>query len=332
MKLALIADLHANREAVAAVLAHAAAQGVDRHAFLGDYVGYGADPGWVVDQVREHVAAGAIAVRGNQRRRGRCRDRSRAWSPMPAPSSPGRASRLDAEQLAFLAALPLSRVEDDMLFVHANAWAPAEWDYCRAAATRCTACRRPTAASRSAATSTCRCSYHLASTGKAGDFTPDARSRRSRCSAHRRWLVIPGSAGQPRDGDPAACYAMFDDRAQHGCTFHRVPYDRARPRRPKVAAPPGLPARRPGPERLDACGLRARRRHRRPRVELGRGRRRLSPRAAAAPAAAWRHCGASAASSRGQRADAATAADHEGAAHAAAARIRRRSSASRSSR
>jgi predicted phosphodiesterase len=39
MRLALLADVHANREALAAVLAHAAAQGAQRHAFLGDYVG-----------------------------------------------------------------------------------------------------------------------------------------------------------------------------------------------------------------------------------------------------------------------------------------------------
>ncbi len=62
MKLALIADLHANREALGAVMAHAAAQGVDGHALLGDYVGYGADPAWVVDFVRAQVAAGAVAV------------------------------------------------------------------------------------------------------------------------------------------------------------------------------------------------------------------------------------------------------------------------------
>jgi hypothetical protein len=36
----MIADLHANREAFGAVLAHAATQGAERHAFLGDYVGY----------------------------------------------------------------------------------------------------------------------------------------------------------------------------------------------------------------------------------------------------------------------------------------------------
>jgi diadenosine tetraphosphatase ApaH/serine/threonine PP2A family protein phosphatase len=44
--------------------------------------------------------------------------------------------------------------------------------------------------------------------------------------AHRQWLVIPGSAGQPRDGNPAACYAMFD-AATSAITFHRVPYDHA---------------------------------------------------------------------------------------------------------
>ena len=36
--------------------------------------------------------------------------------------------------------------------------------------------------------------------------------------------MIPGSAGQPRDGNPAACYAMFDDAASM-LTYHRVPYD-----------------------------------------------------------------------------------------------------------
>ncbi|HYG67448.1 MAG TPA: hypothetical protein VD838_07300, partial [Anaeromyxobacteraceae bacterium] len=39
-----------------------------------------------------------------------------------------------------------------------------------------------------------------------------------------RALAIPGSVGQPRDGDPAACWAMLDtDRRT--IAFHRVPYD-----------------------------------------------------------------------------------------------------------
>jgi diadenosine tetraphosphatase ApaH/serine/threonine PP2A family protein phosphatase len=42
--------------------------------------------------------------------------------------------------------------------------------------------------------------------------------------APRRWLVIPGAAGQPRDGDPAACYAIYDDTVAE-VTYYRVPYD-----------------------------------------------------------------------------------------------------------
>ena len=65
VKTALITDLHANREAVETVMAHASEQGVQQWAFLGDFVGYGADPAWVIDLVREHVAQGAVVVQGN---------------------------------------------------------------------------------------------------------------------------------------------------------------------------------------------------------------------------------------------------------------------------
>ncbi len=65
--------------------------------------------------------------------------------------------------------------------------------------------------------------YHLAATGKAGDFTPTS-GMAIPLLPHRQWLVIPGSAGQPRDGDPAACYAVYDD-ASGELTYWRVPYD-----------------------------------------------------------------------------------------------------------
>ena len=43
-------------------------------------------------------------------------------------------------------------------------------------------------------------------------------------SAQRRWLAIVGSAGQPRDGNNAACYALFDSERER-LTFFRVLYD-----------------------------------------------------------------------------------------------------------
>ena len=60
MKLALFADVHANLEALEACMAHAAEEGAERHAFLGDLVGYGADPGPVLELVSASLARGAL--------------------------------------------------------------------------------------------------------------------------------------------------------------------------------------------------------------------------------------------------------------------------------
>lgn len=222
MKLALITDLHANREAVQAVLDHARAQGAGRYAFLGDYVGYGADPGWVVDTVMAHVAQGAVAVGGNH-------DAGVAQGPAPSMRPDARRviewthAQLDDRQLGFLRGLPLSRADGNMLFVHANAFAPAEWEYIQGRIE----------AVRSLHATTCQYTFcghmhepklfHLSGTGKAGDFVPTPGVPIP-VPPHRQWLVIPGSAGQPRDGNPAACYAMLDIGEQM-LTYHRVPYD-----------------------------------------------------------------------------------------------------------
>jgi diadenosine tetraphosphatase ApaH/serine/threonine PP2A family protein phosphatase len=222
MKLALVTDLHANREAVSAVLAHARAQGAERFAFLGDYVGYGADPAWVVDTVREEVARGAVAVLGNH-------DEAAVAGARPSMVEDARRavewtrSQLDAEQLAFLGALPLKASGDDILFVHANAFAPSEWAYVEG---RAEAVRSMNACSERFTF----CGhvheqrlFHLMLTGKSGDFVPSPGVPVP-LSPQRRWLAIPGSAGQPRDGIPAACYAMFEVESAT-LTFHRVAYD-----------------------------------------------------------------------------------------------------------
>ena len=65
MRIALLSDIHGNLQALHACLADAHARGAERFVFLGDFVGYGADPHGVVDVITEYVAQGAIAVRGN---------------------------------------------------------------------------------------------------------------------------------------------------------------------------------------------------------------------------------------------------------------------------
>ena len=222
MRLALITDLHANREAVQAVFEHAAAQAIDRYALLGDFVGYGADPAWVVDLARDHVRRGAIAVQGNHDI-AVVKGAAPSMRPEPRYVVEWTRERLDATQIDFLAGLPLTATIDDLLFVHANAWAPAEWDYVqgrseaarsmhatRATVTFCGHMHEPKL-------------YHLSFTGKAGEFVPSSGVSIP-LPPSRQWLAIPGSAGQPRDGDPAACYAVYDS-AQRELTYWRVPYD-----------------------------------------------------------------------------------------------------------
>src|SRR4051812_50216522 len=63
--LAIFADIHANRQAFEACLGAAQARGAERMIFLGDYVGYGADPEWTLETVMGLVDRGAVAVLGN---------------------------------------------------------------------------------------------------------------------------------------------------------------------------------------------------------------------------------------------------------------------------
>ena len=64
MTIALMTDIHANREAFEACLAHASEHQAEHFVFLGDFVGYGADPEWVLDTLMEHVARGDYEMVG----------------------------------------------------------------------------------------------------------------------------------------------------------------------------------------------------------------------------------------------------------------------------
>jgi diadenosine tetraphosphatase ApaH/serine/threonine PP2A family protein phosphatase len=221
MKLALFADIHANLEAFEACLEHAGEQGAEEIAFLGDLVGYGADPAAVLDRVRARAAAGAVVVRGNHDAAVVAGTETMNKS---AEAVVGWTRRqLDQDQLAFLAALPLVVRRDAICFVHATANGPADWTYVHDASAA--------AHSMAAAGATWVFSghvheqalYHLTRSGHALPFKP-VPGVAIPVPAHRGWLAVAGSVGQPRDGNTAACYAIFDT-GRATLTFHRVPYD-----------------------------------------------------------------------------------------------------------
>ncbi len=222
MRIAVITDLHANREALEAVLEHTRRLGVDRYALLGDFVGYGADPAWVVDEVMALRDAGAWLVGGNHDAAVVSGARS-SMRPEARHVIEWTRSRLSEAQLAFLGSLGMTAEWGDVLFVHANAYNPPGWDYVQGRLE----------AVRSMSATRCRVTFcghmheprlfHLSGLGKAGEFTP-THGTTVPLLASRQWLVIPGACGQPRDGDPAACYATYDDTRSE-VSYWRVPYD-----------------------------------------------------------------------------------------------------------
>jgi len=217
---ALFTDIHGNREAFEACLAHAGQHPIDRYVFLGDYVGYGADPGFVVDTVRDFVARGAIALVGNHDsaaigRRTRMNDEA-------ALAIDWTLGQLSAEQIEFLSSRPLTATDGDSLYVHASAAEPARWDYVidEAAAARCLAA---TSAERVFCGHThVPALFHLSASGKLAGFEPVAGVA-TPLTPQRRWVAVIGSVGQPRDRNPKSSFALYDD-ALGSVTVYRVAY------------------------------------------------------------------------------------------------------------
>lgn len=222
MLLALLTDLHANRQALAACLDDAAAFGPDRYVFLGDYVGYGADPEWVIDTVMHHVEWGAIAVRGNHDTAA-VGALGRSMRPEAQAVIEWTRPRLSAVQHDFLAGLPLTAELGECFFAHANPWQPDNWEYVLSGADAAHALAAVPHKFLFCGHSHDPALYNLSSLGKLGHFLPVA-GQTIPLAGPRRWLVIPGSAGQPRDGSLAAAYALFDTESQ-SLSYRRVPYD-----------------------------------------------------------------------------------------------------------
>src|SRR6185503_7519536 len=100
--------------------------GAARFAFLGDFVGYGADAAEVVSKVMDYAARGAIVVKGNHDEA--IESRTPAYMNEPARRAIDWAREsLGAQHKTFLASLPLCVREGEMCFVHASAAAPARW-------------------------------------------------------------------------------------------------------------------------------------------------------------------------------------------------------------
>lgn len=221
VKLAILADIHGNRQAFSACLAAARARGVERMVLLGDFVGYGADPEWVVDTVMELVEGGALAVQGNH-------DHA-VGTPAESMNDDAQAAmqwtrgRLDVAQRRFLAGLPLTLADDDRLYVHAEASAPSRWRYVRDSADAARSIEATPALVGFCGHIHQPALYSMSAAAKMTRFVP-AADLAVPLLPGRHWLAVLGSVGQPRDGNPAAAFAIYDTE-QRAISYCRVPYD-----------------------------------------------------------------------------------------------------------
>ncbi len=221
MRIALLSDIHANLPALEACLAATARHDAGRLAFLGDLVGYGPDPEAVVSRVAPLVQEGAIAVLGNHDQA--VLVSARDMNTVARQAIAWTCERLSGASKSFLGALPLEMRSGDALFVHADASDPPAWNYvvdgesaraslssCQARVTFCGHVHVPAV-------------YCLSHAGKMTSHAPSPGVAIPLLS-QRRWLAVIGSVGQPRDGNPAACFAIYDTE-QRNLTYHRAPYD-----------------------------------------------------------------------------------------------------------
>jgi predicted phosphodiesterase len=230
VRLLLLSDIHSNLEALEACLD--AAPEYDRVANLGDVVGYGGSPNQTVELVR---ATGPISVRGNHDRCCCGLTDTTNFNPLAAHAAIWTRSELSDRNLDWLSALPRGPVRDDdwadVQLVHGS---PIdEDDYITSAY----------GAGEALEFSACRLTFfgHTHIQGAyarphevTGPLVPErlptagsAQISRLKLNPAKKYLVNPGSVGQPRDRNRRAAFALYDSEESE-ILFYRVPYNIAR--------------------------------------------------------------------------------------------------------
>jgi predicted phosphodiesterase len=215
MRVLVLSDIHANVDALEAVLAVAPA--VDEVWHLGDVVGYGPEPDAVVARLR---GLGAIGVRGNHDAAAVGGREIESFNVDARRAMEWTRTAISDVTRAWLAALPEALVREDFTLVHGSPRDPI-WEYVTST---------PVARAGMAALET-RHGLHghthipiayLEADGVIDAMSPGAGSVIE--LGDRRVLLNPGSVGQPRDGIPTASWLVLDTGAGTAA-WHRTAYD-----------------------------------------------------------------------------------------------------------
>jgi predicted phosphodiesterase len=226
MKLAILADIHANLEALEAVLIAAADAGVSRVVSLGDVVGYGADPLGCIYRLQE---AGAVSIMGNHDRAVLAPAEIQTFSYAARQSLLHTREIMQTEAAGYLGRAAYRRVEFGGALVHAHPVRPEEWELLYT--------------HESVAAAAAEMEWDLAFFGHTHHAVIYCQVRErvlpltssAVAVGPHRYLINPGSVGQPRDGDWRAAFALWDVERQL-VELRRVEYAVAKAQEKMAAA------------------------------------------------------------------------------------------------
>jgi predicted phosphodiesterase len=212
----IIADIHSNIEALDTVLAALDAERCDRIVCLGDIIGYGANPKECLDRIRSRDI---LTVAGNHDLAAVGRFDLGSFNPAARDAILYSISQLSPSELEYLGALPLIRETDEFTMVHATPRRPESFDYVF------TVTQAEEVFNETKGSITFIGHSHIPLVFfHDPEMTDYSFASEFYMKRLRKIIFNCGSVGQPRDGDPHACYAVFDTNIAK-IRLTRVTYD-----------------------------------------------------------------------------------------------------------
>ncbi len=220
---AIISDIHANIEALDAVIADAKQQGVDEFLCLGDVVGYNAAPSECIQRIRELKCK---VVKGNHDHY--CSDPTvnlNDFQPNAASVIEWTRRNINGEETRWLHELPLTAAHQGFMLVHSTLDTPEHYRYAFDTLDAADSFDLQKARVCFHGHTHVPCIFHRPAGGGLNSIT--RLSPASGLLEKGNYFINVGSVGQPRDGDPRACYLILtaEGLTKLSIEFRRVDYD-----------------------------------------------------------------------------------------------------------
>ncbi|MBI4834934.1 MAG: metallophosphoesterase family protein [Planctomycetes bacterium] len=217
MKYAIFSDIHGNLEALEAVMEKLAAEKPDRYICVGDIVGYGADPNECIKKVR--AIPGCIIVAGNHDYAAIGTLNNGFFNDFAKSAISWTAKQLNEEEKKFLGGLKLVETLNSISVAHSNLYLPELFEYIQTSYDLQLGFNVMENPVCFIGHSHVPIFFSLQRGSISFNTDPLLKINKS-----GKFFVNVGSVGQPRDDNPHACYAVYDD-TDEAIAIKRVPYD-----------------------------------------------------------------------------------------------------------